>query len=47
MRSVEDWENEWATLEADLEGIASGGEIQKMKKRTLHSPVILHGVRLK
>ncbi len=48
MRSVEDWENEWAVIEADLEGIAPGEEIQKMKKldeaarkqgkRTLHVP---------
>lgn len=48
MRSVEDWENEWAVMEADLEGIAPGEEIQKMKKldesvrkhgkRTLHVP---------
>jgi ubiquinone/menaquinone biosynthesis C-methylase UbiE len=32
MRSVEDWENEWAVIEADLEGIVPGEEIQKMKK---------------
>ena len=32
MRSVEDWENEWAVIEADLEGIIPGREIQKMKK---------------
>ena len=48
VRSVEDWENEWAVMEADLEGIAPGEEIQKMKKldesarhhgkRTLHVP---------
>ena len=48
MRSVEDWENEWAVIETDLKGIASGEEIQKMKKldeaarkhgkRTLHVP---------
>jgi SAM-dependent methyltransferase len=48
MRSVVDWENEWAVIEADLEGIAPGEEIQKMKKvdeaarkhgkRTLHVP---------
>ena len=48
MRSAKDWENEWAVIEADLEGIAPGEEIQKMKKldetarkqgkRTLHVP---------
>ena len=48
MRSVEDWENEWAVMEADLEGIVSSEKIQKMKKldeaarkhgkRTLHVP---------
>ena len=48
MRSVEDWENEWAVMESDLEGIAPSGEIQKMKnldeiarkrgERTLHVP---------
>ena len=48
MRSVEDWENEWAVMETDLEGIASGEEIQKMKimdeiarkngERALHVP---------
>ena len=32
MRSDQDWENEWAVIEADLEGIAPGEEIQKMKK---------------
>ena len=32
MRSVEDWENEWAVIEADLEGIIPGSDIQKMKK---------------
>jgi hypothetical protein len=32
MRSVEDWENEWAVIEADLEEIIPGREIQKMKK---------------
>ena len=32
MRSVEDWENEWAVIEADLKGIIQGKEIQKMKK---------------
>jgi ubiquinone/menaquinone biosynthesis C-methylase UbiE len=31
MRSVEDWENEWAVIKADLEGIVSNEEIQKMK----------------
>jgi ubiquinone/menaquinone biosynthesis C-methylase UbiE len=31
MRSVEDWENEWAVVKADLEGSVSGEEIQKMK----------------
>jgi ubiquinone/menaquinone biosynthesis C-methylase UbiE len=48
MRSLEDWENEWAVIESDLEGIIPAGEIQKMKvldefahkhgKRTLHVP---------
>ncbi|MBK9210350.1 MAG: class I SAM-dependent methyltransferase [Anaerolineales bacterium] len=48
MRSAEDWENEWAVLKSDLEGIASGEEIQKMQvldeiarkngERTLHVP---------
>ena len=48
MRSAEDWEKEWAVIEADLDGIVSGEEIQKMKvldevarkdgKRTLHVP---------
>ena len=32
MRSAEDWENEWAVIEADLDGIVSSEEIQKMKK---------------
>jgi ubiquinone/menaquinone biosynthesis C-methylase UbiE len=32
MRSVEDWENEWSVIEADLEGIAPDEEIQRMKK---------------
>jgi ubiquinone/menaquinone biosynthesis C-methylase UbiE len=32
MRSVEDWENEWAVIEADLEGFVADREIQKMKK---------------
>jgi len=32
MRSAEDWENEWEVIEADLEGIIPGREIQKMKK---------------
>jgi ubiquinone/menaquinone biosynthesis C-methylase UbiE len=48
MRSAEDWENEWAVIEADLNGIAASEEIQKMKfldgiarndgKRTLQVP---------
>lgn len=48
IRSAEDWENEWAVIEADLAGIAAGEEIQKMKrldeaarkhgKRALHVP---------
>jgi ubiquinone/menaquinone biosynthesis C-methylase UbiE len=48
MRSAEDWENEWAVIEADLDGWVSSVEIQKMKeldktarshnKRTLHVP---------
>ena len=32
MRTSEEWENEWAVVEADLEGIAPSEEIQKMKK---------------
>lgn len=28
----DEWENEWAVLEADLNGIAAGVEIQKMKR---------------
>jgi len=32
MRSIEDWENEWAVIETDLAGIVPGEEIQKMKK---------------
>ena len=48
MRSVEDWENEWAVIEADLDGWIPSVEIQKMKEldkvarsrneRTLHVP---------
>ncbi len=48
MRSLQDWKNEWAVIEADLEGIVTGEEIQKMKRldetarkqgeRTLHVP---------
>jgi ubiquinone/menaquinone biosynthesis C-methylase UbiE len=48
MRSISDWENEWDVIQTDLQGIASGGEIQKMKsldeaarrngKRVLHTP---------
>lgn len=48
MRSVEDWENEWAVIEADLGGWLSREEIQKMKEldmtarshneRALHVP---------
>jgi ubiquinone/menaquinone biosynthesis C-methylase UbiE len=48
MRSAEDWENEWAVIEADLAGWVPSDEIQKMKKidktarnrneRTLHVP---------
>jgi ubiquinone/menaquinone biosynthesis C-methylase UbiE len=48
MRTNEDWENEWAVIEADLEGIVPDEEIQKMKvwdettrnhgERTLHVP---------
>lgn len=30
-RSAEDWENEWAVIEADLAGLVSGEEIQKMR----------------
>ncbi|MBI5964951.1 MAG: methyltransferase domain-containing protein [Chloroflexi bacterium] len=48
MRTAEDWENEWAVIQADLEGIAPGEEIQQMKRldeaarrrgvRALHVP---------
>jgi ubiquinone/menaquinone biosynthesis C-methylase UbiE len=48
MRSVEDWENEWAVIEADLEGWIPSEEIQKIKEldmaarshneRALHVP---------
>ena len=48
MRSDQDWENEWAVLQTDLEGVASNEEIQKMKvldeiarkngERTLYVP---------
>ncbi|MBI5945786.1 MAG: class I SAM-dependent methyltransferase [Chloroflexi bacterium] len=48
MRSAEDWENEWAVIQADLGGSVPDGEVQKMKfmdeaarrdgKRTLHVP---------
>lgn len=48
MRSVEDWENEWAVIEADLDGWIPSVEIQRMKEldkgarsrneRTLHVP---------
>lgn len=48
MRSVEDWENEWEVIEADLGGWIPSLEIQKMKEldkgarsrneRTLHVP---------
>ena len=48
MRSVEDWENEWEVIEADLGGWIPSVEIQKMKEldkgarsrneRTLHVP---------
>ena len=31
MRSIEDWETEWAVIQADLEGIIPGEEIQRMK----------------
>jgi ubiquinone/menaquinone biosynthesis C-methylase UbiE len=31
MRALEDWENEWAVIESDLEGSVSSEEIQKMK----------------
>ena len=31
MRSAEDWENEWAVIEADLEGWIPSEEIQRMK----------------
>jgi ubiquinone/menaquinone biosynthesis C-methylase UbiE len=32
MRSAQDWENEWAVIQADLDGIAPAKEIQKMKE---------------
>jgi hypothetical protein len=48
MRSVQDWESEWAVIEADLEGIVPDEEIQNMKnldetarkqgERTLYVP---------
>jgi ubiquinone/menaquinone biosynthesis C-methylase UbiE len=48
MRSVEDWENEWEVIEADLGGWIPSVEIQRMKEldkgarsrneRTLHVP---------
>lgn len=48
MRSVEDWENEWEVIEADLGGWVPSVEIQRMKQldkgarsrneRTLHVP---------
>ncbi|MEI2651824.1 MAG: methyltransferase domain-containing protein [Microthrixaceae bacterium] len=48
MRSVEDWENEWAVIEADLDGWIPSVELQRMKEldkgarsrneRTLHVP---------
>lgn len=48
IRSAQDWENEWAVLQTDLEGVASNEEIQKMKvldeiarkngERTLYVP---------
>ena len=48
MRSVEDWENEWAVIEADLGGWVPSVEIQRMKEldkgarsrneRTMHVP---------
>ena len=43
MRSVEDWENEWAVIESDLKGIVPDREIQKMKK--LDETARRHGVR--
>lgn len=48
MRTAEDWKNEWAVIQSDLEDIAPEEEIKKMKaldeaarrdgKRTLHVP---------
>jgi ubiquinone/menaquinone biosynthesis C-methylase UbiE len=32
MRSTEDWEKEWAVIEADLDGFVKGEEVQKMKR---------------
>ncbi|MFN8381006.1 MAG: class I SAM-dependent methyltransferase [Anaerolineales bacterium] len=47
-RSAEEWENEWAVIQADLTGIVSGEDIQKMRvldenarrndERVLHVP---------
>ena len=48
MRAAEDWDNEWAVIQSDLEGIAPKEEVEKMKGvdetarrrggRTLHIP---------
>lgn len=48
MRSLDDWENEWAVIQADLAGLVRSVDIQKMKKldenarrlgkRVLHVP---------
>ncbi len=48
MRTADDWENEWAVIQTDLEGIAPSEEIRQMKKldeaarrrgvRALHVP---------
>jgi ubiquinone/menaquinone biosynthesis C-methylase UbiE len=43
-RSISDWENEWNVIQTDLEKIASGEEIQKMKK--LDAAARRHGERV-
>jgi hypothetical protein len=43
IRSAEDWENEWAVIETDLDGVVPGGEIQKMK--VLDEKARRHGER--
>jgi len=43
VRSAEDWKNEWAVIESDLEGIVPDEEIQRMKK--LDETARKHGER--